>query len=313
MVVNTLARLLIARVTQGRRAPSPYLANLMFWKKAVSGAPRTPLSEPPACVDKHSTAITADAPLPSLSKPPAAPSHASDRSASLIGNRSAWGISHVMTGVLGLCLIATIAPLFVIFADLIALGIGSLNWAFFTKNPAPVGETGGGMANAIVGTLMLVGLATLYAVPVGLLAAIYLAEYRSDRLGPCVRFIGELLAGVPSIVIGIFAYYLVVKPMGHFSGWAGSFALGVMMVPIVMRASEEALKLVPRSIRQASLALGASHWQTVVRITVPAALPAMITAVCLAVARIAGETAPLLLTATDYRTFPSSPSDPTPS
>ncbi len=167
---------------------------------------------------------------------------------------------------------------------------------------------------------MLVGLATLFAVPIGLMTAIYLAEYRNGWLGKSVRFIAELLSGVPSIVIGIFAYHVVVVPMiamtdgaVKFSGWAGSFALGVMMIPIVIRASEEALKLVPHAIRNASTALGANHWQTIARITVPAALPAIITAIFLAIARIAGETAPLLLTATDYRDFPESPSDPTPS
>src|SRR5207237_4547880 len=155
--------------------------------------------------------------------------------------------------------------------------------------------------------------ATLFAVPVGVLAAVYLAEYRSDRLAPAVRFIGELLSAVPSIIIGIFAYNLVVRPMGHFSGWAGAFALGVMMIPIVMRASEEALKLVPQSIRDASYALGASRCQTVLRVVVPAALPAIITAVFLAVARIGGETAPLLLTASSNQYWPSSPNDFTPS
>ena len=169
------------------------------------------------------------------------------------------------------------------------------------------------MANALYGSAMLVGLATLFAVPLGVLAAIYLAEYRSDWLGPTVRFIGELLGGVPSIVIGIFGYVLVVRPLGHFSGWAGAFALGVMMLPIVMRGSEEALKLVPRSIRDASYALGASQYQTVLRVIVPAALPAIVTAVFLAIARIGGETAPLLLTASSNQFWPTSPNDFTPS
>jgi phosphate transport system permease protein len=166
---------------------------------------------------------------------------------------------------------------------------------------------------AIYGSLLLVGLATAFAVPIGLLAAIYLAEYRSGRLGSAVRFIGELLGGVPSIVIGIFAYTVLVIPLGHFSAWAGGFALGVMMLPIVMRASEEALKLVPHSIRHASYALGASHSQTVLRVSVPAALPAIITAVFLGIARVAGETAPLLLTASGNQFWPNSPNDPTPS
>jgi phosphate transport system permease protein len=156
-----------------------------------------------------------------------------------------------------------------------------------------------------------VGLATLGAAPIGLLAAVYLTEYRTGWLVPIVRFVGELLGGVPSIVIGIFAYSLLVVPFG-FSGWAGAFALGVMMIPMVMRASEEALKLVPSSLRNASYALGASQWQTVVRVLVPAALPAIITGIFLALARIAGETAPLLLTA--YSSFfpPSGPGDRTP-
>jgi len=158
-----------------------------------------------------------------------------------------------------------------------------------------------------------VGLATLFAVPIGVLAAIFLAEYRSVRLAPAVRFIGELMTGVPSIVVGIFAYFVVVRAMGHFSGWAGAFALGVIMIPIVMRASEEALKLVPQSIRSASYALGASRYQTVLRVVVPAALPAIITAVFLAIARIGGETAPLLLTAGGNQYWPTSPNDFTPS
>src|SRR5438105_1356351 len=135
----------------------------------------------------------------------------------------------------------------------------------------------------------------------------------ADRLGPAVRFVGELLGGVPSIVIGIFAYNLAVRPMGHFSAWAGAFALSMMMIPVVMRASEEALKLVPRTIRDASFALGASHWQTVLRVSVPAALPAIVTAVFLAIARVGGETAPLLLTASSNQYWPTSPNDFTPS
>jgi len=218
-----------------------------------------------------------------------------------------------MTVVLGACLFATLLPLFLILGHLVYEGISALNWQFFVNLPAPVGQTGGGMANALYGSLLLVALATAFAVPIGLLAAIFLVEYRSDRLGRTVRFVGELLGGVPSIVVGIFAYTLVVKPLGHFSGWAGGFALGVMMIPIVMRASEEALKLVPGTIRDASHALGAKHYQTVLRVTIPAALPAIITAVFLAIARVAGETAPLLLTASSNQYWPRSPGDFTPS
>ena len=229
-------------------------------------------------------------------------------------------INYLMTGVLGVCLFVTISFLLLILGYLLVRGVGALvtpeggfNWAFFTNLPAPVGERGGGMANALFGSFVLVGLASVFAVPIGILAAVYLAEYRSERLGPTVRFIGELLAGVPSIVIGIFAYYLVVKPMGHFSGWAGSFALGVMMLPIVMRATEEALRIVPTTLRHASYALGASQWQTVVKVTLPAALPAIITAVFLAIARVVGETAPLILTAFNNSHWPASPNDAMPS
>jgi phosphate transport system permease protein len=215
-------------------------------------------------------------------------------------------------GVIGLFTFVTVVPLFLILYYLADMGISSLDWNFFTRLPAPPNE-GGGMANALYGSALLVGLASLFAIPVGLLAAIYLAENRNSRIGSAIRFIGELLGGVPSIVIGIYVYTIVVVPMGHFSGWAGAFALGIMMIPIVMRASEESLKLVPESIRQASYALGASQWQTVLRVIVPAALPAIITGVFLAVARIAGETAPLLLTAGWNEWYPSSPNDFTPS
>jgi phosphate transport system permease protein len=224
-------------------------------------------------------------------------------------NRLNW----LMTGVLGLCLVVTVVPLFLILGHLIVQGIGALNWDFFVKLPTPVGDRGGGMANALYGSFLLVGLATLWAVPIGLLAAIYLAEFRSGLLGRSVRFIGELLGGVPSIVVGLSAYYLIVKPLGHFSGWAGSFALAIMMIPIIMRASEEALRLVPQSIRNASFALGASQWQTILLVSVPAALPAIITAIFLGIARVAGETAPLLLTAGGNQYWPTSPNDLTPS
>jgi phosphate transport system permease protein len=228
-------------------------------------------------------------------------------------NAKALWVDHLMTGVLGVSLVSTVGPLFLILGYLVYEGIGALNWDFFVKLPAPVGELGGGMANALYGSGLLIALASLFAVPVGVLTAIYLAEYRTGVFGATVRFIGELLAGVPSIVVGIFAYSLVVIPMGHFSGWAGAFALGVMMIPIVMRASEEALRLVPGSLRDAGHALGASQWQIVVRVTLPAALPAVVTAVFLGVARIAGETAPLLLTASSNQYWPTSPNDFTPS
>jgi phosphate transport system permease protein len=224
-------------------------------------------------------------------------------------------------GVLGLCLVLTCVPLFLIVGYITVRGAGAINWDFFTKLPVPLGEMGGGMANALLGSGMLVGLATLFAVPTGLFAAIYLAEYRQTRFGSTVRFFGELLNGVPSIVVGTFVYALVhwlihtagyISPRYQFSGWAGIFALFCMMLPIVMRASEEALKLVPQTLRNASHALGAYHWQTVIRVSVPAALPAIITGAFLAIARIAGETAPLLMTAFGNEEFSSGPSDKTP-
>jgi phosphate transport system permease protein len=218
--------------------------------------------------------------------------------------RYADAVNRLMDGILVVCVAVTVGPLFVILGYLCYNGLQAIDWQFFVNLPAE-----GGMANGLIGSLVLVGLASLFAVPVGVLAAIYLAEKRRGRLVPTVRFIGELLSGVPSIVIGMFVYTLLVRPTGHFSGWAGAFALGVMMIPIVMRASEEALKLVPEALRNASYALGASRWQTVVRVIVPAALPAIITGIFLAIARIGGETAPLLFTILGNDFFPSSPDD----
>jgi phosphate transport system permease protein len=291
ILVNTLARILIwrvGRVGKGRIFPG--------WNRAPRHGT---LPDPAAASEGPSAATSEDSSLPHTALPSR--------------NPVAQWVNAIMTGVLGLALTITVGCLFAIFGYLLYHGIGALNWDFFVKLPVPVGEKGGGMANALVGSAMLVGLATLFAVPIGVLAAIFLAEYRSDKLGPAVRFIGELLGGVPSIVIGIFGYAILVRPLGHFSGWAGAFALAVMMLPIVMRASEEALKLVPTSIRNASYALGASQYQTVWRVIVPAALPAIITAVFLSIARIGGETAPLLLTAANNQFWPTSPNDFTPS
>jgi phosphate transport system permease protein len=226
-------------------------------------------------------------------------------------------VNRLMTGVLALCLVLTCLPLFLILGYIAYRGIGSISWEFFTQLPRPQGEAGGGLANALAGSGILVGLATLIALPLGLLAAIFLSEYRTSRLVPVVRFFGELLGGVPSIVIGTFVYALVrqfihagmIPKREQFSGWAGASALAILMVPIFMRAAEEALKLVPQSLRNASYALGAHQWQTVLRVVVPAALPALITAAFLAIARIAGETAPLLMTAFGNDRWTLAPSD----
>jgi phosphate transport system permease protein len=220
-------------------------------------------------------------------------------------NRKALWVNRLMTGVLGSAFLATVVPLFLILGYITVNGVQALDLNFFTHLPD---DDQMGLAHAIYGSALLVGLATLFAVPIGLFTAIFLAEYRTRWLAPAVRFIGELQAGVPSIIIGIFAYALLVAPFGHFSGWAGVFALGIMMIPIVMRAGEESLKLVPQSLRNASYALGAAQWQTIWRVVVPAALPAIITGVCLAMARIAGETAPLLFTANQSDYWPKSPS-----
>jgi phosphate transport system permease protein len=216
----------------------------------------------------------------------------------------ARAVDRVMTMVLAGCLVVTLAPLFLILGLIVVRGVPGLSWEFFTRLPEPPGE-GGGLAHALLGSGLIVGLATVCAVPVGILAAIFLAEYRTARWAPSVRFVGEVLGGVPSIIIGIYAYTLWVGSRS-FSAWAGAFALSVMTIPIVMRTTEEALRLVPQSLRNASYALGGNHWQTVVRVTLPAALPAVITGVFLAVARIAGETAPLLLTAYGSSFFPRS-------
>ena len=196
-----------------------------------------------------------------------------------------------------LCTVAVLVPLVLIFGYLVAKGITSLNFAFFTNLPKPVGEPGGGMANAIVGTMILIGLACLFGLPIGVFTGVYLAEYGHDRFGRVVRFAADVLSGVPSIVVGIYAYTLIVLPMHRFSAYAGGFALGVIMLPIVARTTEEMVKLVPNGLREASLALGVPAWRTVLWVVLRTARGGIITGIMLAVARIAGETAPLLFTA----------------
>lgn len=213
--------------------------------------------------------------------------------------RMRWrrAVNTIMLSATGLCALITVGALFVILGFLVWNGASSLRWSFFTNLPAPVGETGGGIANAIVGSAKLLALSALVGVPIGLIGAIYLAEYAGLTTSFVVRYAADLLNGVPSIVIGIFAYTVVVLPMGHFSAYAGGFALGVMMIPIILRSCEEFLKSVPRSLREGAMALGASKWKTIVTVVVPAAGGGILTAILLAVARVAGETAPLLFTA----------------
>jgi phosphate transport system permease protein len=202
----------------------------------------------------------------------------------------------VMLGATGVCAIAIAGILLFILGYLFVKGASSLDLAFFTKLPRPVGETGGGMANAIVGSARILGLATLIGVPIGFLGGVYLAEYGSGGFAFAVRYTADLLNGVPSIVIGIFAYALVVIPMGHMSALAAGVALGVMMIPIAVRSTEEFLRAVPDGFREGALALGAPKWRMLATVVVPAAKEGIITGVMLNLARVAGETAPLLFT-----------------
>jgi len=219
-------------------------------------------------------------------------------------------LSALFVGACALCVVLALVPLAFVLFFVVSQGVQSLNVDFFTHNPRPVGEPGGGMANAIVGTLMLTALAAAMAVPIGILSGVYLAEYRGSRFASAVRFAADTLNGVPSIVIGVFAYAVVVLPLRHFSTLAGGFALGVMMIPIITRTTEELLLLVPNALREGALALGATRARAVFTVIVPAALPGIITGVVLALARIAGETAPLLFTSFNNRFFSTSLSQP---
>src|SRR5215472_19173904 len=206
-------------------------------------------------------------------------------------------VSNFMLTMTGVCAFVCVSVLFLILGYLLFNGGTSVSWNFFTKLPAPVGETGGGMANAIVGSAKLLLAASLFGVPIGFFGGVYLAEFSSTAIASIVRYAADLLNGVPSIVIGIFAYALAVLPFKHYSTLAGAFALGLMMIPITLRSTEEFLHSVPRALREGSMALGASKWRTIARVVVPAAYRGIITAILLALARVAGETAPLLFTA----------------
>ena len=206
-------------------------------------------------------------------------------------------VNAIMLSLTGLCALLAVSALFFILGYLVYHGGKDVNWNFFTKLPRPVGETGGGMANAIVGSGKLLLLAALFGVPIGLLGGVYLAEFGGTTVPFIVRYTADLLNGVPSIVIGIFAYAIAVMPVHHFSTVAGGLALGIMMIPIVLRSTEEFLNAVPRSMREGAMALGASKWRTISSVVLPAASRAISTAVLLALARVAGETAPLLFTA----------------
>ena len=212
--------------------------------------------------------------------------------------RLRWLVDKTATSLAVLSTVLVIVPLAAIFIYLIFKGASSLNMDFFTKTPAPVGETGGGMANAIVGSITLLGLASLIGVPVGIGGGVFLAEFgRGTKLAYAVRFTADVLNGVPSIVMGLAAYALIVVPQHHFSAFAGGVALGIMMIPTICRTTEEMLLMVPHSVREAALGLGVPNWRSVLSITVKTASPGIITGCMLAFARVAGETAPLIFTA----------------
>ena len=205
--------------------------------------------------------------------------------------------SSVMTAAVFLCVVIAVLPLAFILGTLVVKGASSLNLAFFTQTPAPAGESGGGVVNAIIGTLIMVGTASLIGVPIGVAAGIYAAEYPGTRLAWTVRFVADVLNGTPSIVVGVFAWTWIVATQKHFSAFAGAVALAILMVPMVMRTTEEMIKLVPHSLREAALALGYSRWRTTLKVVLMTGLPGIVTGALLAIARVAGETAPLLFTA----------------
>lgn len=209
----------------------------------------------------------------------------------------------VMLGLCGLSAIIVMVPLFLIISYLVIKGVGSINIQLFTHLPKPVGEAGGGMGNAILGTLLLLSIAVGIGVPIGIMSGLYLAEYGESKFAGIARFLIETLNATPSIVVGIFAYTMVVVPMGGFSALAGGAALAVMMIPTVARATEEVVGTVPQSLREAALALGVSSWRTTWSIVLRTAAPGIVTGVMLALSRVAGETAPLLFTAFNNRNW----------
>ncbi len=218
--------------------------------------------------------------------------------------------SAAMTGVVAGLAVLAVLPLLMIFADLVHKGATSIDWNFFLKGPVPAGESGGGVANAIVGTAIIVGLACLAGIPVGVGTGLYLAEYGGGRLGWLVRFVADVMNGTPSIVVGISAWTWLVRPAGHFSAIAGGAALAILMIPMLARTTEEMVRLVPNSLREAALALGYPRWRTSLAIVTRTALGGIVTGALVAVARIAGETAPLLFTALGNFNFTTTVTEP---
>jgi len=226
--------------------------------------------------------------------------------------RDRWrrALSAAIVALCGAAVLIALVPLAFVLFYVVTKGASSLSLAFFTQMPKPVGEPGGGMANAILGSLMVVGLGAVFAIPIGVLSGVYASEYAGSRFAAAARFAADTLNGVPSIVIGVFVYGIAVLPFRRFSALAGGLALGVMMIPLIMRTTEELLRLVPSALREGALALGATRARAVFTVVVPAALPGIMTGILLALARIAGETAPLLFTAFNNRFFSTDVSQP---
>ena len=244
-------------------------------------------------------------------RPATSRSYRDELAASTARSRSRrHAVSHMMIGLTYLAAFIAILPLILIVWHLVRQGASSVSWTFFTRMPAPAGETGGGMANAIVGTGILVVMASLVGLPIGIGAGLYLAEQRTAPLATLVRFLSDVLNGLPSIVLGIFAWQMLVRPFKHFSALAGGLALGAMMIPLVTRATEEMIRLVPIALREAALALGYSRWRTSLSVVLRTALPGIVTGALVAVARIAGETAPLIFTAFGNQFWSVSPTQP---
>lgn len=220
-------------------------------------------------------------------------------------------VNNVMLTLTGVCAFLTVSTLFVILAYLVYNGATSVNLAFFTQLPRGTGETGGGMANAILGSAEIVGIAAVIGIPIGFFTGVYLAEWGGRTFGFIVRYMCDLLNGVPSIVIGMFAWIVIVRPMHHFSALAGGFALSLMMIPITAKSTEQFLTEVPRALREGSLALGATKWRTIASVVVPAARRGVMTGIILGVARISGESAPLLFTSLNNQYWSNGLSEPT--
>jgi len=214
-------------------------------------------------------------------------------------------IGLILSGIAGLFTLLAIIPLFIILSYLITKGVASLSFSVFAELPPPPLVEGGGFGNAILGTVLMVGIGALISIPIGIMAAIYLSEFNEGKAAEWIRFATNVLSGVPSIIVGVFAYSAIVLTFKGYSAWAGGFALSILMLPIIVRTTDESLKLVPQDVRQASVGIGANQYQTVLQVVLPAALPAIITGITLAIARAAGETAPLLFTALFTQFWPN--------